>query len=88
MKLSFDKELSRQDIYATGPELAETMGKDRDTEGNRIYEYPHTEVQFVTTIEHPVLMSDDYKFFNIKDYIARQTVQLLLQKPMRIVQYD
>lgn len=88
MKLAFDTDLTRQDIYATGPELAETMGKDRDTQGNRIYEYPHTEEQFVTTIEHPVLMSDDYKFFHVKDYIARQTVQLLLQKPMRIVEYD
>lgn len=88
MKLSFDRDLSHQDIYATGPELAETMGKDRDAEGNRIYEFPHTEEQFVTTIEQPVLMSDDYKFFHIKDYIARQTVQLLLQKSMRIVEYD
>ena len=30
MKLKFDKSLSQQEIYATGPELAETMGRDRD----------------------------------------------------------
>ncbi len=88
MKLKFDRDLSRQEIYATGPELAETMGKDRDDNGNRIYEYPHTKEQFVTELENPVLMTDDYKLFNIKDYIARQTVQLLLRKPMTIVEYD
>jgi hypothetical protein len=71
MKFSFDSNLSHQDIYATGPELAETMSKDRDAEGNRIYEYPYTQEQFVTSIENPVLMTDDYKFFHIKDYIAR-----------------
>ncbi|MFZ2151399.1 MAG: methyltransferase [Candidatus Absconditicoccaceae bacterium] len=88
MKLKFNRDLSQQEIYATGPELAETMGHDRDDNGNRIYEYPHTKEQFVTVLENPVLMTDDYKFYNIKDYIARQTVQLLLRKPMTIVEYD
>ncbi len=88
MKLKFDRDLETQEIYATGPELAETMWHDRDENWNRIYEYPHTKEQLVTTIQNPVLMTDDYKLFNIKDYTARQTVQLLLRKPMTIVEYD
>lgn len=88
MKLKFNKDLSKQEIYATGPELAETMWHDRDSEGNRIYDFPHTKEQFITTLDNPVLMTDDYKLFHIKDYIPRQTVQLLLRKPMIIVEYD
>jgi len=88
MKLKFDRDLKIQEIYATGPELAETMWHDRDGNWNRIYEYPHTKEQLVTTIQDPVLMTDDYKLFNIQDYTARQTVQLLLRKPMTIVEYD
>lgn len=30
MKSKFNNDLSTQEIYATGPELAETMGRDRD----------------------------------------------------------
>ncbi len=88
MKFKFDRELKTQEIYATGPELAETMWHDRDEYGNRIYEYPHAQEEFVAKIENPVLMTDDWKFFNINDYKARQTVQLLLRKPMTIVEYD
>ena len=88
MKFKFNADLSEQEIYATGPELAEIMSHDRDENGNRIYDYPHTYEEFVATIQHPVLMTDDYKFFNIPDYIARQSVQLLLRKPMTIVEYD
>ena len=88
MKFAFDTFLSVQNIYATGPELAETMGKDRDAQGNKVYEYPHTQEQFVASIDHPVLMTDTHKLANIQDYIARETVQLLLRKPMTIVEYD
>lgn len=88
MKFKFSPDLSTQEIYATWPELAETMGRDRDAQGNRVYEFPHSQEQLVTTIDQPVLMTDDYKLFHIKDYICRQTVQLLLRKPMNIVEYD
>ena len=88
MKFKFDRELNTQEIYATGPELSETMGHDRDDNGNRIYEYPHTKEELVAVLEDPVLMTDDWKLFNIQNYIARQTVQLLLRKPMTIVEYD
>ena len=88
MKLKFNTDLSQQEIYATGPELAETMWQDRDKDGNRIYDFPHTREQLVTILDNPVLMTDDYKLFHIKDYIARQTVQLLLRKPMIIIEYD
>lgn len=44
--------------------------------------------QLVATLDNPVLMTDDFKLFHIKDYIARQTVQLLLRKPVSIVEYD
>ena len=88
MKFKFDRDLKTQEVYATGPELAETMWHDRTEYGKRIYEYPHTKEQLVTVLQNPILMTDDYKLFNIKDYIARQTVQLLLRKPMTIVEYD
>lgn len=88
MKFKFDRDLKTQEIYATGPELAETMWHDRDEYGKRIYKYPHTKEQLVTVLNNPVLMTDDWKLFNIQDYTARQTVQLLLRKPMTIVEYN
>lgn len=88
MKYSFDKDLTKQDIYATGPELAETMWKDRDEEWNKVYYYPHTEEQLVATLDNPVLMTDNEKIANLQDYVAKETIRLLQQKPMRIVEYD
>ena len=88
MKFSFDKELSKQEIYATWPELAETMWHDKDENWNRVYSYPHTKEQFVATLENPVLMTDNEKIGKLKDYITKETIWLLLQKPMRIVEYD
>lgn len=88
MKFSFDKELSRQEIYATWPELAETMWYDKDENWNRIYSYPHTKEQFVAALENPVLMTDNEKIAQLKDYITKETIRLLLQKPMKIVEYD
>ena len=88
MKFSFNKELSKQEIYATWPELAETMWHDKDENGNRIYSYPHTEEQLVASLDNPVLMTDNEKISKLKDYITKETIRLLLQKPMRIVEYD
>lgn len=88
MKYSFDRDLTEQKIYATGPELAETMWKDRDDNWNKVYYYPHTEELLVATLDNPVLMTDNEKIANLQDYIAKETIRLLQQKPMRIVEYD
>ena len=57
-------------------------------DGNRIYSYPHSQQEFVTRIQNPVLVSDDYKFYHIQNYIDREIVQLLLRKPTTIIEYD
>ena len=88
MKYSFDKDLTKQEIYATGPELAETMWKDRDEEWNNVYYYPHENEQLVSTLDNPVLMKKNKKIAQLNDYIAKETIRLLQQKPMRIVEYD
>ena len=88
MKYSFDKDLTKQEIYATGPELAETMWKDRDEDWNKVYYYPHSQEQLVATLDNPVLMTDNEKIAQLNDYIAKETIRLLQQKPMRIVEYD
>ena len=88
MKFAFNKELSKQEIYATWPELAETMWHDKDETGNRVYSYPHTQEQFVISLDNPVLMTDNEKISKLKNYITKETIRLLLQKPMRIVEYD
>jgi hypothetical protein len=33
-------------------------------------------------------MTDNEKIANLQDYIAKETIRLLQQKPMRIVEYD
>lgn len=88
MKYSFDKDLTKQEIYATGPELAETMWKDRDEDWNKVYYYPHTQEQLVATLDNPVLITDNEKIAQLNDYVAKETIRLLQQKPMRIVEYD
>jgi hypothetical protein len=42
----------------------------------------------VATLDNPVLMTDNEKIAQLNDYVAKETIRLLQQKPMRIVEYD
>ena len=87
MIIKFDRNLSTQEIYANGEELASTMGMDRDSEGNKIYTYPETEKILVAKIKNPVLMTDIHKIASMEPSI-RDTIMQLLKSNTTITEYD
>ena len=89
MHQSFNKDLTLQEIYASGKELAPIMGKDRDAHGNKIYTYPEEQKELVATLHHPVLVSDMSAIMEqIKTYAARETALLLINKPAKTTEYE
>ena len=88
MKIKFSDDLSQQEIYAVGTELATVMGYDKDENGKRIYSHPDTQQELVTILNNPVLMTDRYKIMQIADYPKRIATEILQTKAERILEYD
>ncbi len=89
MYQKFNEDLSKQEIYANGRELATIMWMDRDEEGKKVYSYPDTEKALVATIEDPVLVSDSSAILQqVKEYFARETALLLISKWYKVTEYD
>ena len=86
MMIKFTDDLSKQEIHAQGNELAQVMGKDTDDNGKRVYEWPDSMMQHVTTFENPVLVTDNYKIGQL-DPTLRDTVFALFASPMKEVRY-
>lgn len=84
----FTSDLSEQQIFAQGNELATMLGKDRDAKGNKIYTYDDAEKVLVSTLPQPVLVSDTWQVMQVKDYITRETVNLLINKSRKITEYN
>jgi len=87
MIIRFNAELTRQDIFANGNELAQIMGKDKDRKGKRVYIRPESEELYVTTFRNPVLVTDNYKIGNLRPEL-RDTVFALFTSPVKITEYD
>lgn len=86
MKLSFDADLSGVHIFAQGKELASIMGQDTK-QGKRIYEWPDTEEEYITTFFHPVLITDNYKIGQLRPNL-RDTIFALFASGVRHTEYD
>ena len=83
----FSNDLSRQDIYANGAELAQIMGKDKDKRGRRVYTRPDKEEQFVVSFKEPVLFTDNYRIAQLPPEL-RDTVFALFGSPVKTTEYD
>ena len=90
MIIEFDRELTRQNIYANGKELASIMGMDRDGTGGRVYDYPLSERRFVAAIDGPVLCTDYFEIaqLGVDDPVLRDTVMALYGSAFRTTIYD
>lgn len=85
----FNSELSIHDIYWQGNELSSLLAHDKDENWNRVYSLPNTETQLVASFINPVLITDNEKISQIWDYIARNTLQTLLQQSKLVtIEYD
>ena len=73
MILRFNQELTEQEIWANGAELASKMGIDKDREGNRVHDWPKDEKVRVATLKDPVLVTDNYKIGQLEPAL-RDTV--------------
>jgi len=83
----FTENLDRQDIYANGKELARVMGRDKDSQGRRVHEWPEEMEQYVASFENPVLVSDNRKI-NTFNSILSYTLSKLLDSRLKITEYD
>lgn len=90
MILRFDRELTRLDVHANGTELASIMGMDRDEQGERVHTYPRDKSSFVTSFDHPVLVTDNHRIAALgeDDPVLRDTVFALFESGERITEYD
>ena len=87
MILSFDADLTRQEILAQGVELAQIMGRDRDAEGRRVAAWPDEESQPVTVLSNPVLVTDHAKIATLSP-VLRDTLFALYASPLKEIRYD
>lgn len=87
MIIKFAKNLSRQEIYANGVELAAVMGIDKDEKGKRVYVWPDDKTLYVAAIQNPILATDIYKISKFNP-ILRDTLFKLFESPVRITEYD
>ncbi|MCK5699060.1 MAG: methyltransferase [Candidatus Aenigmarchaeota archaeon] len=87
MIIRYNKDLSKQDIFANGDELAQIMGHDRDNDGNRVYNYPDDKKEHVVTIDNPVLVTNNYRISNLEPSL-RDTVFALFSRPVTTTEYD
>lgn len=83
----FSEDLSRQEIYAHGAELAQMLGFDKDETGNRVYSWPKEKKVLVHVFEDPVLATDDYRIGQIEPCTKRYTVNALFQSDLKITEY-
>ena len=87
MIIKFNKELTEQEIYANGDELARIMGLDKDEKGNRVYAHPKEEKRHIITFKHPVLVTHNYRISHLEPTL-RDTLFALYGSPVRITEYD
>jgi methylase of polypeptide subunit release factors len=85
----FNPDLSIHEIYWQGNELSALLAHDKDEDWNRVYSLPNTEIQLVATLRNPILVTDNEKISQLWDYIARNTIQTLLQQSKLVtIEYD
>ena len=82
----FTDDLSRQNFFACGAELAGVLGLDRDAEGNRIAAWPNDVERFVASIENPLLLTDAWRIGQLAPR-QRDTVFKLLESPVRVTEF-
>jgi len=89
MYQSFSKNLDEHKIYLQWTEVATMWGKDRDSKGNKIYDYPDTTKEHVATLHDPVLVSDFPKAVKeISDYASQQVAIALIGKLNKTTEYN
>jgi len=88
MILHFNKDLSRQDVYANGVELASLMGMDRDVHGNRVRTWPKDVRRYVYSFDDPVLVTDNHRIGNITNPTLRDTLFALMGSAVKTTDYD
>lgn len=87
MIIRFNKNLTKQNFYANGEELASVMGLDKNEKGQRVYDYPTTKEIYVTTINNPVLVTDHFKIAEM-DPVTRDTIFKLFESSIKITKFD
>ena len=86
MLIKVSKDLKKQQIWATGVELASIMGKDR-VKGQRVITYPENKKLLVAEFKNPVLMTDTYQIWK-QPPTLRDTLFALYSSKPRYVEYD
>lgn len=83
----FSDDLSMQEIFANGDELANIMGIDKDENGDRVYSHPKEKEKHVHTFKNPVLVTDNYQISKL-DSTLRDTLFALFGMSTKITEYD
>lgn len=86
MLIRVDSKLKREEIWATGDELVQIMGRNRKN-GRRIKTLPSEKKQFVHAFRNPVLLTDTYQTAQLSP-AQRDTLFSLYQQLPRTVEYD
>lgn len=87
MLLRFSKDLEILDIYGCGNELVSMLAMDTDENGLRVRSRPNTEILQVASINHPVLVTDNYRIGQLPN-VTRDVVFSLYSSNSRTTEYD
>ncbi|MBU1850173.1 MAG: methyltransferase [Nanoarchaeota archaeon] len=87
MIIKFNDELTKQEIYANGDELARIMGQDKDEKGKRTYTHAKEKKEHIITFENPILMTDNHKISQLEP-AKRDTLFALYGSHTKITEYD
>ncbi|MEK6964433.1 MAG: class I SAM-dependent methyltransferase [Nanoarchaeota archaeon] len=86
MIIRFNKDLSKEEVWANGVELASIMGHDR-SKGQRIITYLEDKKVPVHQFKNPVLVTDNHRIARLSPSL-RDTLFSLFSRSKRIVEYN
>jgi release factor glutamine methyltransferase len=89
MILRFSKDLATLDVYASGIELSQYLGRDRDAQGRRA-QHPGSARIHIATFHHPVLVTDNHRIAALgdTDTTLRDTLFALYGASEKTIEYD
>jgi hypothetical protein len=86
MLIKISPDLKKQEIWATGANLANVLGKDR-VKGKRVLSYDEVKRSYVCTFKNPVLLTDNYRIGKLNPTMRDTLFSLYSARP-RTVEYD
>ncbi len=86
MLIKISSDLKKLEVYGSGANLSNILGKDRQN-GKRVFNSDESKKLYVCTFKNPVLLTDNFRISKLKPSL-RDTIFSLYSSRPRTVEYD